>query len=101
MATKEITLPALPAPFDPKLFEPQTGDLYVFGDISNSCGDNYRMHPRCCWLLPPGRTYSQWRLEPYALGTLPVTGSPKKLYALFSAYLLTGHWPKYEEGYPR
>lgn len=96
----------VPPPFDPDLFKHQAaGNLYVFGDNTEPEGS---VHPRCCWLLPPGssraygkRISTRWQLEPYAPGTLPVEGSPEKLYALFTAYLLTGQWPKYEKGYPR
>lgn len=89
----------VPPPFDPKLFKGQAGEnLYVFGDNTG--------HPRCCWLLPPGssrgygkRISTRWQLEPYAAYTVAVAGSPKKLYALFTAYLLTGYWPTYEKGH--
>jgi hypothetical protein len=99
----------VPPPFDPNLFitDGSAGNLYVFGDNTEPEG-SLRAHPRCCWLLPPGssrgygkRISTRWQLEPYAAGTLPVAGSPKKLYAIFTAYLLTGHWPSYEKGYPR
>jgi hypothetical protein len=98
---------AIPPPFDPKLFKHQaTGNLYVFGDNTEPEGGPLSVHPRCCWLLPPGssrgygrRISTGWQLEPYAIYTVAVAGSPKKLYALFTAYLLTGYWPTYEKGH--
>ena len=103
----------VPPPFDPKLFVRQPkGQIYVFGDNDvfglNDEEQTGARHPRCCWLLPPnGEPFSyaggpckQWQLEPYATGSLAVPGTPKQLYALFVAYLLTGHWPSYVEGWP-
>ena len=104
----------VPPPFDPKIFQ-STRNIYVFGDHTVSgeydstvSGEYGLFHPRCCWLVPPNgehfsysRPSKRWQLEPYAEGALPVSGSPKKLYAIFTAYLLTGHWPTYAKGYPR